>query len=233
MPTSIDFVRNSIKACKNIKRRDNTTSKVQFPCGMCLSNVNYGENSIHCTSCDNWFHLYCTNLTLHQFYDILENNNKNPDLIDTDEWLCLRCTFPFHDLTDKDLQNVNSADNMAFFNLMPEFSTSANVDQIHNLLNHDIDENLTDNINCKYYTHNEMCNLNESQKAFNIFHANVNGLESHFQDLHILLANIKCEFSAICISETSQKFNEKFKGNVSIHGFTEPFTTGSLSSKGG
>ena len=87
---------------------------------------------------------------------------------------------------------------------MPEFSTSSNVDQIHNLLNHDIDENLTDNINCKYYTHKEMCNLNESQKAFNIFHANANGLESHFQDLHILLANIKCEFSAICISETSQ-----------------------------
>ena len=117
-----------------------------------------GENSIQCTSCDNWFHLYCTNLTLHQFYDILENINKNPDLIDTDEWLCLRYTFPFHDLTYKDLQNVNSADNMAFFNLMPEFSTSSNVDQIHNLLNHDIDENLTDNINCKYYTHNEMCN---------------------------------------------------------------------------
>ena len=66
---------------------------------------------------------------------------------------------------------------MAFFNHMPEFSTSSNVDQIHNLLNHDIDENLTDNINCKYYTDNEMCNLNEPQKAFNIFHANVNGLE--------------------------------------------------------
>ena len=39
MPTSIDFVRNSIKACKDIKRRVNTTSKLQFPCGMCLSNV--------------------------------------------------------------------------------------------------------------------------------------------------------------------------------------------------
>ena len=56
---------------------------------------------------------------------------------------------------------------------------------------------------------------------------------THFQDLHILLPNIKCEFSAICISETSQKFDEKFKGNVSIHGFTEPFTSGSLSSKRG
>ena len=77
-----------------------------------------------------------------------------------------------------------------------------------------------------------MCNLNESQKAFNIFHANVKELESHFQDLHILLANIKCEFSAICLSETSQIFNEVFKRNVSIHGFTEPFITGSLSSKG-
>ena len=44
---------------------------------------------------------------------------------------------------------------------------------------------------------------------------------------------MKYEFSAICISETSQKFNENFKVNVSIDGFAEPIVTGTLTSKGG
>ena len=93
---------------------------------------------------------------------------------------------------------------------MCEFSVTSNVDKVQNLLNYDIDENLTDNFNCEYYTHNDICNLTGYHKAFNIFHANVDGLEPHFEDLHVLLANMKYEFSAICISETSQKFNENF-----------------------
>ena len=140
-----------------------------------------------------WIHLNCMNITLEQFYEIIEDNN-----------LCPKCTFPFYDITNIDLlNNINTTDNMALFNLMPELSISSNVDKVHNLLNYYIDENLTDNINCKYYTR-DICNLVKFHKAFNIFHANIDGLESHFQDLHVLPANMKSEFSAICINKTSQ-----------------------------
>ena len=168
-------------------------------------------------------------MTLQQFYDIIEDNKKNPDLIHTAEWDCPKCTFPFYDLTNIDLLNINTTDNIAIFNLMPEFSITSNVDKVQNLLN--IDENLTDNINYKYSTHNDVRNLPEYHKAFNIFHADVNRLEPHFEGLHVPLANMKYEFSAICISETSQKFNENFTANVSIHGFVEPIVTETLISK--
>ena len=99
MPTSINFVRNSIKVSKNLIKRAQITSNIQFPFGVCLTNVKYGENSIQCTSCDKWIHLNCTNMTLQQFYDIIEDNKKNPDLIDTADRHCPKCTFPFYDLT--------------------------------------------------------------------------------------------------------------------------------------
>ena len=130
MPTSIDFVRNSIKVSKNLMRRAKITSNLQFSCGVCLTDVKYGEHSIQCTSCDKWIRLNCTNMTLLQFDDIIEDNKKNPDLIHTAEWHCPKSTFPFYDLTNIDL-NINTTDNMAIFNLMPEFSITSNVDKVY------------------------------------------------------------------------------------------------------
>ena len=52
------------------------------------------------------------------------------------------------------------------------------------------------------------------KNSLSLFHANVNGLESHFDELIISDANLK--YNAICISETSQKDTAMFKRNVNL-----------------
>ena len=62
---------------------------------------------------------------------------------------------------------------------MPGFSISSNVDKVHNLINYDIDENLTDII--LIVNTILIMIFVTSPKAFNIFHANVDGLQPHFE----------------------------------------------------
>ena len=50
-------------------------------------------------------------------------------------------------------------------------------------------------------------------KNFNIFHPNVNGLESHFENFHQFLSSVPNDFDVINLTETSWKENENFKFN--------------------
>ena len=64
-------------------------------------------------------------MTIQQFYDMIADNNTDPARIDIEEWLCPKCTFPFYELTTLDPLNINTTNNMALFNPMPEFSISS------------------------------------------------------------------------------------------------------------
>ena len=66
---------------------------------------------------------------------------------------------------------------------------------------------------------------------FNIFHSNVNGLDTHFENLHEFLAGSPKDFDVVNLTETSQ-FEEFFKTNVNIEGY-DPFYSPSNTSKGG
>ena len=74
--------------------------------------------------------------------------------------------------------------------------------------------------------------LDNNSRNVNIFHNNLNGLESKFGLLHNFLANISSDLDIIAVTETSQQINNYFKINVSLDGYTMT-STHSLSQKGG
>ena len=82
-----------------------------------------------------------------------------------------------------------------------------------------IDANIFNKINCKYYSVNEFQDLKKDSNL-NIFHNNVNGLESKFESLHHFFSN-NPELDIINITETSQNFNnEIFKSNINLQGYS-------------
>ena len=72
-----------------------------------------------------------------------------------------------------------------------------------------IDENILDLTNCKYHTVSEFHNSTDNNNL-HIFHNNVNGLETKFENLHHFLSNDNTKFNIIAITETTQRItNEK------------------------
>ena len=115
--------------------------------------------------------------------------------------------------------------------MLPNFNIMSEISNISNKA-HDIDENIDDPINCKYYTVEELSKI-PTNKVFNIFHSNVNGLDTHFENLHEFLSNKNTPtFDVINVTETSQQEDLNFKTNVKLKGYNM-FTNGSNSAKGG
>ena len=89
------------------------------------------------------------------------------------------------------------------------------------------------NIDCKYYPVDNFQKLQaKNKKNFNIFHSNVNGLESHHDVLYTFLSGIPTDFDVLNITETSEKKEGGFMSNVSMEGYDSCFTP-SNSSRGG
>ena len=105
-----------------------------------------------------------------------------------------------------DVPNINMSNSMKTVEMIPEFETNSEILEVNNLCSNDIDENLVDKINCKYFNNEEFSKLSTKENSFNIFHANVNGLEYHFEELHHFLSEPHLDFNAICISETLRLF---------------------------
>ena len=85
---------------------------------------------------------------------------------------------------------------------------------------------------CKYYTASEFHNSADNH-SLNIFHNNVNGLETKFENLHHFLSNASTKFDIIAITETSQRIiNEEFYTNIALEGYTN-FSTATNTKKGG
>ena len=61
----------------------------------------------------------------------------------------------------------------------------------------------------------------------NIYHFNLDGLESKFELLHNFINTTKLSLDVTCLCETSQKLNQDFGTNVMINGYKNPYTTGS------
>ena len=124
--------------------------------------------------------------------------------------------------------NINNNNN----NINDNNNNTKNDTTFSNLCDKVIDENILNLTNCKYHTINEF-HKSINKNNFNIFHNNVNGLETKFNDLHQLLSRTSADFDIIAITETSQKvINEEFFSNISLDGYKN-FSTPTNSSKGG
>ena len=118
---------------------------------------------------------------------------------------------------------------MKFLESLPELELVTDVSKFSNLQAYDLDLNMANQSDCKYYTVNEFRKMN-LQKKFNIFHSNVNGLESKFENLHEFLTSAS-NMDIVAITEISQKSNESFIKNVIIEAY-DIYSTGSHSARG-
>ena len=76
-----------------------------------------------------------------------------------------------------------------------------------NLYNEDIDKNVSNVNQCKYYTIDEF-QCSKHMGNLNIFHNNLNGLENKFEILHDFLNGAIKFFYIMAITETSLKLSK-------------------------
>ena len=86
--------------------------------------------------------------------------------------------------------------------MIPVFDPNSTSSVINDLA-HNVDVNLPLGINCKYYSNDEFSRLPVKEGSLNLFHTNVNGLESHFDIMETTITDSNLHFNAICITETS------------------------------
>lgn len=92
---------------------------------------------------------------------------------------------------------------------------------LSNLDNSDIESNIPNPINSKYYYPSdfEKLTLSSSTTNFSLFHINLNSLNAHLDDLQSTLALLNFPFQVIGISETRENLNTGFKMKVDLDGF--------------
>ena len=139
-------------------------------------------------------------------------------------------SFPYNSCNAKELNLINSSDN--FCQEEPIVKQDNNEIKALNLCDDDLDTKLSNLTECKYYSINEFQNLKQN-KNFNIFHNNINGLETKFELLHNFFANCDLDLDVIAITETSnQDINNEFKTNIKIAGYKD-YSTSTISNNGG
>ena len=88
-----------------------------------------------------------------KFVLLIKRNYDTPELVDSEEWVCLHCTvseraciFPLGHLNNQELYSLNISDSMEIANMIPVFKTASTAIKSNNLASYDIDENLVDKI---------------------------------------------------------------------------------------
>ena len=215
----------------SLERELNSPNNLKSPCSICNKNVLTNQKAIQCDTCDKWCHIQCDG-TSSEFYNYLMTTD------DTVSWHCLYCIFKFNHqnipftLSDNsEINKINISDTMRFCEFLPSFEIISETSKFSNFSQNEIDYNLPSNLNTKYYSVYDFQKL-KIQKNLNIFHSNVNGLESKFEGLHDFLTGTTVTLDVIAITETSQHNEEFFTSNVSLEGY-KPFYTPTNSSKGG
>ena len=147
--------------------------------------------------------------------------------------------FPFNYCNNNDLIDINNNDTCLVNNIqtsnLPDHKITEQAIRVSNLNAQDNDNiNLSNLSSCKYYNcskfHNLMSHSNNN-KNVNIFHNNVNGLESKFKSIHNFFSNNNSDVDIIAITETSQR-NSNFNSNLILDGYAL-FSSPTLTNKGG
>ena len=95
----------------------------------------------------------------------------------------------------------------------------------------EVDLNMAYQADCSYHTVEDIKKL-KVERNLNIFHTNINGLETKFDNLHEFISNTSSKIDIIAITETSQKNDESFILKTDIEGYVNCSTPSNIS-KGG
>ena len=115
---------------------------------------------------------------------------------------------------------------------LPAFDSSSDLNNIPNLGDYDIDENLPQSIQSKYFTVSELSSLETNLKDLSIFHTNIRSLSRHLDELTSLLSSLGKQFDVIGVSEMWHSESNPILTNMNIDGY-QLFDTKSLSQNGG
>ena len=209
----------------------NVHNNFHSPCSICNKNVLSNQKAVYCDSCHKWCHIKCDGSTLETYQYLMSTD-------DTITWDCLVCKMKFHhqnfpfitcDLSE--IIKINNSDSMKFCDFLPSLETISLSNEFLNISLNDVDHNLPILTNCKYYNVNAFQSL-QIQKNLNVFHSNVNGLESKLEVLHDFLAGSTSALDVIAITETSEQNDTSFTSNVNLDGY-KLFHTPSNTRKGG
>lgn len=166
-------------------------------CNICFKSVlkKQKNDSFLCSHCNKWSHKKCDDV-----------NNK----LNSNEH-CLKCSIsfihvniPFTLCNNLDLLNLNASNSTKFLNSLPTLEIISEISKISDLSSSDVDLNLAYQYDCSYYSVNDIQNLNLN-KNLNIFHSNINGLESKFENLHEFLFSTKSKMDIVALTETSER----------------------------
>ena len=169
-----------IKKCIKLNNTENFKKPVKtpkLPCGICNFDVKHNDKAILCTKCDKWAHIRCSDVSAEEYKKMQLENLENPGL-EEECWLCLVCTMssradytPFIYMSNNELVYLNSVDSMNIFDMLPNDTVFSEALKTNCLSMYDndevsctneIDEDIMDNINCKYYTCDEFFNYGNS-----------------------------------------------------------------------
>ena len=190
--------------------RPKPRSCIKYPCGICSKSVKKNQKAIQCDSCET----------------------------DADPWFCLVCSLkynlnnvPFTRCSNSDLININNSNSMRFLESLPNVEIVTETCKFSMLSSNDASIEIPLKSCSKYYSANDFQLLNISNN-FNIFHSNINGVESKLDNLNEFLSGSSSKIDVIALIETSEKEDTGFLTNVEIEHF-QMFHTGSKSNKGG
>ena len=230
---------------ESIKQNNNTYKNTlnathPYPCGICKKNVNNNQKAISCSNCKHWIHIKCNGTSATEYNKMIDDNSALSEIeIDELEWFCNKCQilktaqiFPFGLEDNNEIHNIMSVDSMKALENLPSYDITSKASNFQSLKQSNIDENIINNLNSKYYSALDFKSLRRDN-TFNIFHSNLDGLESKFDELHNFITSTTLNLEIICLSETSQKLNQDFGTNIMIDGYKTPFVQGSKFNKGG
>ena len=151
MAFSIDAIINKI-INEDMNFSTKILKNINYPCGICEKSVRINQKAIICDTCSLWTHIKCDGTSVNEYEELQNNDNDF-------SWHCLVCRirlscsiFPFTLSDSIELQNIQNSNSMRMLNSLPTFEIVYEVSKFANLDCNDVDLNITNNINCRYYS---------------------------------------------------------------------------------
>ena len=126
---------------------------MKYPCEICNKSVHKNHRAIQCDICQYWIHIKCNGVSLNDYHDLQ---------LSDDQWFCKKCIsdiFPFSSLYDTELNNLLNCRKPSDLDLLPSLDILSKLSGLPNLDNYDIEDNLPNPINSKYYYPTDFDNL--------------------------------------------------------------------------
>ena len=160
MENPVNFLKNSIRYTKALLSNQNRIP--EYPCGICKFDVKHNDKSIYCSECEKWIHIKCTDVSSEEYREMQIRNRENPELIDSETWICLKCIMeerleysPFIYQSNNQLCNLNALDSMNLFDMLPDdniFTVALQTNCLNTNDDDDVDESNIENINSKSHS---------------------------------------------------------------------------------